>query len=117
MIPCIIESPFRGANKAEEQRNRAYLEKCLRRAIRLGYTPYASHKMLTDALNDSLDRERELGMMAGIEMAVLLLKSSESTRVFFAIDYGESDGMKRSKEHYHTLGFGNRIVEMEIGKL
>lgn len=46
MIPCIIESPFRGANKAEEQRNRAYLDKLIRHVVFLGFTPWPRYVAL-----------------------------------------------------------------------
>lgn len=46
----VIESPFRGATPADQARNERYLEACIADCLRRGESPYASHKMLTQAL-------------------------------------------------------------------
>ncbi len=117
MTPCIIESPFRGTNRAEEQRNRAYLDKLIRRCVQLGYTPYASHKMLTDALDDSDPDERERGIKSGLAMSVELLCGFGQTIVIFGVDYGMSEGMRRAERFYVDNGFEARIEKVEVGKL
>lgn len=92
MTPTIVESPFRGESGSEEEyaRNRRYLERCLRDCIDRGETPYASHKMLTDCLDDTVPEEREKGIEAGLVWRRLAPK-----RVFF-IDYGMSSGMQKA---------------------
>jgi hypothetical protein len=64
-----------------------------------GETPYASHRMLTDALDDADPVERELGMQAGFDMreALLQLLRIGETSVLTAVyeDFGISGGMKR----------------------
>lgn len=80
----IIESPFSG----DEARNRIYLQRCIRDCLDRGESPYASHQMLTDALRDSVPKERAHGIAAGFEWR----KVAEATVVYE--DYGESAGMR-----------------------
>lgn len=61
MRRVIIESPFAG----DVETNKLYLRACIRDCIRRGETPYASHRMLTDALDDDDPEEREAGINAG----------------------------------------------------
>lgn len=117
MTPCIIESPFRGETKAEESRNRAYLDKCILWSTLRGYTPYASHKMLVDALDDRTSQERQLGIEAGIRMATFILTHHETARVFVCGDYGVSDGMAKAADYYRALGFEHRVLRVTVGKL
>jgi hypothetical protein len=117
MIPCIIESPFKGETKAEESRNRAYLDKCIRWCILHGYTPYASHKMLTDALDDSSPDERSSGISAGLTMALAILKACPDAKVFIFQDYGQSSGMQKAELHYSAQGYGGRVIHQMVGKL
>lgn len=111
--PTIIESPFKSNDVSSEETHRKYLERCILDMIGKGHTPYASHKMLTDALDDSDPGERELGMQAGLEMAHVLAKKCHA-RPFFFIDYGWSRGMKAAKVFYDTLRI--RYTILEIGK-
>jgi hypothetical protein len=88
MKPCIIESPFAG----DVQANKAYLQNCIRWCISHGWTPYASHQMLTDALDDLNPEQREQGMRAGIDMAKTLAFMNGAPWLFF-VDRGFSGGM------------------------
>lgn len=119
MIPCIIESPFKGKNKAEEYRNRAYLEKLIRHVVERGYTPYASHKMLTNAFDDRDAQERNLGIYAGLDMSEAILLAIPESKVFFGLDYGETDGMLNdARPRYKMLGIAeDRIEDLLVGKL
>lgn len=56
----IIESPYSG----DVRRHKAYLQACILDSLRRGESPYASHQMLTEALDDSIPEERKLGMNA-----------------------------------------------------
>jgi len=118
MIPCVIESPFRGKDKAEESRNRAYLNKLIRWCVMNGYTPYASHKQLVDSLDDSDPEERELGILCGLEMSKQILESHPSARAFFGVDYGRSYGMQNNAlPFYEESGFADRVDFVKVGKL
>lgn len=100
--PVIIESPFKGTDSVTEDEHRAYLERCIKECILRGETPYASHKMLTDALDDSDPGQRRIGINAGLAMAECLLKTGKAYPVFY-VDYGMSDGMKLAEEKYRKM--------------
>lgn len=102
MKTVAIESPYAG----DTYKNLKYLQRCIRDCLARGETPYASHQMLTDALNDDEPGERAEGIAAGLAMAEQL-----SERIFFT-DYGWSDGMIAAKEHYKKNGFS--YVERSI---
>lgn len=87
MTPCIIESPYAG----DVAGNKAYLQECIRWCLDHGYTPYASHQMLTDALDDSDPDQRSRGMHAGIAMSHALANAGAPW--FFFADRGFSNGM------------------------
>lgn len=95
----IIESPFKGRTPEQEAQHKRYLNLCIRNSVLRGETPYASHRMLTDALDDADPVERELGMQAGFDMreALLQLLRVGETSVLTAVyeDFGISGGMKR----------------------
>lgn len=82
-VPVIVESPYSG----DVDKNREYLNLALRDCINNGESPYASHRMLTEALDDTKADERALGISAG-----------EAWRTYadytvFYIDHGWSKGM------------------------
>lgn len=88
----IIESPLMGKGFGiiklfDELKNRNYLDKCILHCINRGDSPYASHKMLTDALNDANASERQRGIMAGLAWAV------KASAICVYIDRGVSRGM------------------------
>lgn len=86
----VIESPYAG----EVARNRAYLERCIRDSAMRGESPYASHKMLTDALDDAIPEERAIGIDCG-----LAIRMKANLRVFYT-DYGWSSGMLAARRLY-----------------
>jgi hypothetical protein len=89
----IIESPF-GAPTAElVERNKRYLRACIRDALKRGESPYASHRMLTDALDDGDPEERKLGIAAGFAWRAM----ADVTVVY--TDLGISFGMQAGIEH------------------
>lgn len=87
-VAVVIESPFKGDIKVDAR----YLEACIRDSCYRGETPYASHKMLTIALDDNDPAERELGIQCGLAMGKRLDK-----HVFYA-DLGWSNGMTKALE-------------------
>lgn len=102
----IIESPYAG----DIPRNLLYLRSCIRDCINRGESPYASHRMLTDALDDNNSLEREIGIQAGLawRRAWFLDEQSRLVRVapVFYVDVGWSDGMRRAQETYALEGMG-----------
>lgn len=59
-VPVILESPYAG----QVQRNKAYLQLCILDCLARGESPFASHQMFTEALDDSVAEERALGIAA-----------------------------------------------------
>lgn len=98
----ILESPFAGRTRRERRLNRRYLNDCIRDCVLRGETPYASHKMLTDSLDDMRPREREIGINAGFEMRRILRDSGAVTVVYE--DRGISRGMQLGIEHSEAAG-------------
>ena len=102
--PIIIESPCAG----DVEGNLAYLNRCIRHCIyEMNETPYASHLMLTGALNDLDPTEREDGILAGFDMADGLIETG-AYRVFY-VDRGISSGMRRALEVELSAG---RVVTL-----
>lgn len=96
----IIESPYAGAKESplgaqiDLQENKLYLNRCIRDCVLRAETPYASHKMLTDSLDDNDAVERELGIRAGLDW-----RRVASERIFY-VDRGWSSGMFAAKKLY-----------------
>lgn len=100
----VIESPYKGDIKL----NIRYLEACIRDSVYRGETPYASHKMLTVALNDADPEERELGIQCGLEM------SSRLDKHVFYTDLGWTEGMRKA---YDFCVRSNKAYEVrQIGR-
>lgn len=99
----IIESPFAG----DLERNRVYLDRCIRDCLARGESPYASHRMLTSALDDAQPEEREAGIKAGFAWRAV----AAATVVYG--DYGLSRGMNAGIEHAVTIG--HAVEWREIG--
>lgn len=104
MTPCIIESPYAG----DVARNKAYLQRCILWCIAHGMTPYASHQMLTEALDDMSPEERELGLSAGWAMTEALI--GIGAKVLFFTDHGWSPGMNRMRDRLDARGVPYRAV-------
>lgn len=105
MRRVIIESPYRG----DVERNKRYLQACIRDCIRRGESPYASHQMLTDALDDEDPEQRAVGIAAGYEWADV------ADAFAFYIDLGYSDGMMRARAEYKEKGLGGAVEERYLG--
>lgn len=84
MIPVYLASPYSG----NVERNTAYLRDAIRHSVSLNESPYASHRMLTDALDDGNANEREIGQCAGLTYISLV------NFIVVYIDLGISSGMK-----------------------
>lgn len=79
----ILESPWRG----DTLRNRAYAAECVRDSVCRGESPYASHVMLTEALDDNDSTERAWGIACGYAWW------PHAEVVVFYTDLGWSEGM------------------------
>lgn len=80
----VLESPFAG----DVERNRAYAVDCLRDSLLRGETPFASHLLYTEALDDTDATERSIGIEAGLNIG----KVADKTVVY--TDLGISNGME-----------------------
>jgi hypothetical protein len=67
MRTVAIESPFAGKDAAELAYNREYALAAMRDCLARGESPYASHLLLTQLLDDEIPEQRELGISAGLE--------------------------------------------------
>lgn len=86
MTPVVLESPYAGNLPL----HRAYLRAALRECLRRGWSPYASHGLLTQpgVLDDDDPDERRLGLSAGAAWH----STAAATVVFH--DLGVSPGMR-----------------------
>jgi hypothetical protein len=108
MKPCIIESPYAG----DVARNKAYLQRCIKwSAMEQGMTPYASHQMLTDALDDTDPEQREFGLQLGSHMTNILLAAG--AEVLFFVDLGWSPGMHRMQDYLDQRRVPYRVVRID----
>lgn len=112
----IIESPYKG----DVPRNKRYLRSCIRDCLSRGESPYASHRMLTDALDDDSQAERVLGIEAGLAWRnVCQVRRKDGmliswVRHVFYIDLGLSSGMLLAKKQYDDEGISyetRRLLE------
>lgn len=94
MKNVILESPYKG----DVKRNVAYAQWCGLDMTRRGESPYASHLLLTQFLDDDVAEERELGINCGYSW----YRSADYV-VFYA-DYGFSSGMRYALEHCRKTG-------------
>ena len=103
----IIESPYQG----DVARNKVYLQQCIRDCLRRGESPYASHQMLTDALDDRDPKDRALAIEAGLHW-----RRKADHRAFY-VDYGWSQGMRDAQALYRQegLAFSIRVLGVGVG--
>jgi len=90
----VIESPYAGNPK----RNLLYLDYCIRDCLAMDESPYASHLMLTTALDDNDPNHRALGIAAGLEW-----RMRADDRIFYT-DLGWSRGMVAARNLYDKEG-------------
>lgn len=90
----VIESPYAG----DVERNMLYLDFCIRDCLARGESPYASHRMLTSALDDNIPKDRELGIDAG-----LAWRRRADDRLFY-LDLDWSGGMLAARKLYQSEG-------------
>lgn len=91
----VVESPY-----ASLGGDPSYLRECLRWCVERGYSPYASHGLLTQpgVLDDHATPERNVGMQLGFAWRT----AAEATIVF--TDFGISEGMRAGIAHAKSMG-------------
>lgn len=92
----VVESPYH----TMERGDLSYLRECLRWCVEHGYSPYASHGLLTQpgVLDDHNPTERAVGMQLGFAWRAV----ADATIVF--TDYGISEGMRAGISHAKSMG-------------
>lgn len=80
---------------------------CCRYVIDRGYMPIASHLLYPQILDDSIPRERELGLMFGLA----LLAACDEVWVF-TVNGEVSSGVEKEIEEAKRLGIPVRQLEM-----
>jgi len=91
----IIESPFKSP---DPQTNFLYAKLCLKDSLNRGESPFASHLLYTQVLNDNDDIQRAKGMWAGWEWYAVADLCAVYT------DLGLSEGMKMGIEAAEIMG-------------
>jgi len=92
MKKVIIESPYAGDIKA----NTAYAWEAIKHSLKLNEAPFASHLFYTAVLDDSDEKERDLGMLAGWYW----MRSADLVAVYCdrGISRGMDQGIKCAEE-------------------
>tara|TARA_R110002096_G_scaffold133502_2_gene284428 strand:+ start:1598 stop:1960 length:363 start_codon:yes stop_codon:yes gene_type:complete len=98
----IIESPFSGGDLI----NVEYARRCLMDSLQRGESPFASHLLYTQVLDDRIPEQREMGM----GLALPWYEVAEMCAVY--IDRGVSAGMASGIQHAVSLNL--KIVERTL---
>lgn len=107
MALVIIESPYRAKLTKDLIRNRRYALAAVAHSLSLGESPFASHVLYTDALNDHKEIDRQRGMEAGWAIY------PKADLIAYYIDLGISEGML---EGMQVAGkYGIPTVKRKIG--
>lgn len=107
MTRVIIESPYKGADWSDTERNIRYVRAAIRDSLLRGEAPYASHALYTleGILDDKDPNQRALGIGAGFKWR----GAAEKTVVY--LDLGMSEGMKAGIEHAKSIG---HVIEERV---
>lgn len=87
-----ICSPYRATDEAILQRNIDYAKELTRAVLLRGDIPVTVHLYMTQALTESVEAERNIGLAAGRG----ILRKCDA--VFVGVKYGISSGMKAEIE-------------------
>ena len=101
----VIESPYAG----DVAENLAYLDRCVLDCLKRGESPYASHRMLTTALDDGNPTQRAQGIQAGMAFAHRM-----DARIFY-VDRQWSSGMKAALDYYRAHGLSTEVRTLHTG--
>jgi hypothetical protein len=75
---------------------------CIRDSIDRGESPYASHRIIPGALDDSVPEERDKGIRAGYAWW------KHAAAIVFYVDHGMSEGMHKALQRAKTMQLGER---------
>lgn len=105
MVRVIVESPYAG----DVERNKLYLYAAMRDCLARGESPFASHAIYTQFLDDTKDDERALGIAAGFAW-----HQGAHKAVVYA-DHGFSNGMIAGIKNAHENGLRVEIRYLNGG--
>jgi len=99
-MKVIIESPYKGDrhNGRDLFQNLAYARDCMSNSLSRGESPFLSHLLYTQVLDDDIPEERQLGMNSALAWYAV----ADLCAVY--IDLGISDGMASGIEHAKAIG-------------
>lgn len=106
----IVESPLRGHPDGYEA-GKAYARCCLSDSIKRGETPWASHLLYTQVLDDTRASERSKGIEMHINIVTIASAIPNAKMVLYA-DYGVSQGMEEA--YYLAEGLNMKIEKRFI---
>ena len=89
---AVVESPYRATSAFELARNLSYARDLCAFMTSIGYSPNASHLLLTQFLDDRDPEQRRQGIEAGLAMRRV------ADLHVFGIDLGYSSGMEDALE-------------------
>ena len=102
-LRVIIESPYKPKDNVLNpvtalQENLEYARRCMSHSIGMGESPFLSHLLYTQVLDDKRSEEREMGMF--------LARSWYDVADMCAVytDKGVSEGMKKGIEYARYVG-------------
>lgn len=101
MRRIIIESPYAGDVKRNEQ----YARECMLDSLRRGEAPFLSHLLYTQVLDDTDPEQRETGIEAGLAW------QDQADAVIGYVDYGISPGMEIALKRAYDNGM---IIELRM---
>lgn len=107
MIRVIIESPFAADTPEGLARNARYRDRAIFDSLMRNEAPLASHRDYTGVLDDSIPKQRRLGMEAGFAWGEV----AQLTAVY--VDYGISPGMQEGIDR--ALAAGRPVEFRRIG--
>jgi len=93
-MKVIIESPYAG----DLVSNVSYARRCLWDSLLRQESPFASHLLYTQVLNDKIPEQREMGM----SLALSWYDAADLCAVY--TDLGISDGMKKGMGYAKSIG-------------
>ena len=97
-VPVVVETPYRGSDRAPRALHVEYAKACMLDSLRRGEAPFLSHLLYTQVLDDDDPLERKHGIEAGLIIGDMFPK-----RVIY-VDMGLSEGMRSGLERANEQG-------------
>ena len=63
-MKVIVESPYKGLNEADRKKNKEFARKCMLDSLKKGESPFLSHLLYTQVLDEDVESERRIGLEA-----------------------------------------------------